>query len=431
MNLIFHDLLGIVMEVYIEDVVVKLADFAGHLADLRLAFERTRRYGLKMNPNKCAFGVSAGRFLGFVVHENGIEIDPKKVEAIKRIPETTCKREVQSLLGKLNYLQRFISNLAGRVKSLLPLVRMKHEREFTSGVEQQRAFNWIKEYLMSPPMLRAHENGKKFRLYISAHERVIGVVLTQESAGKEFAIAYLSRRMLDVETRYVHIKKLCLALYYAYSKFRHYILSSSCTVIGQHDVVRHMMQKPILSGRVGEWTYSLVEFDLAYELLRAVKGQVVSDFIVDHDVRIGDTTLVAVCPWKVFFDGFVCAKGRRVGCVVQSPNGTIHEVSSHLEFECTNNQIEYEALTISLEFLIGMEVRDVEAFGDSKLVVGQVRGNSQCLDGTLNCYLDKCMQLIGRLDSFQIEHTAREHNKAANSLAQQALGYEVKRRRRR
>jgi hypothetical protein len=87
--------------------------------------------------------VSAGRFLGFVVHENGIEIDPKKVEAIKRIPETTCKREVQSLLGKVNYLRCFISNLEGRLKSLLPLVRMKHEREFTSGVEQQRAFKWV------------------------------------------------------------------------------------------------------------------------------------------------------------------------------------------------------------------------------------------------------------------------------------------------
>jgi hypothetical protein len=139
---------------------------------------------------------------------------------------------VQSLLGKVNYLRRFISNLAGRLKSLLPLVRMKHEREFTLGVEQQRAFKWIKEYLMSPPVMWASENGKEFRLYISAQDRVIGVVLTQECVGKEFAIAYLSRRMLDVDTRYVHIVKLCLALYYACSKFRHYILSSSCTVIG-------------------------------------------------------------------------------------------------------------------------------------------------------------------------------------------------------
>jgi hypothetical protein len=58
-----------------------------------------------MNPLKCAFGVSAGRFLGFVVHENGIEVDPKKMETIRRIQTPTCKNEVQSLLGKINYLR--------------------------------------------------------------------------------------------------------------------------------------------------------------------------------------------------------------------------------------------------------------------------------------------------------------------------------------
>jgi hypothetical protein len=67
MNMIFHDLLGITVEVYIDDIVVKSASLNSHLADLRLAFEKMRRYGLKMNPLKCAFGVSVGKFLGFIV----------------------------------------------------------------------------------------------------------------------------------------------------------------------------------------------------------------------------------------------------------------------------------------------------------------------------------------------------------------------------
>jgi hypothetical protein len=105
MNLIFHDLLGLILEIYIDDVVVKLADFDGHLADLQLAFERMRKYDLKMNPLKCSFGVSASRILVFIVHEHVIEVDPKKVEAIRKIKELTCKKDVQSLLGKVNYLQ--------------------------------------------------------------------------------------------------------------------------------------------------------------------------------------------------------------------------------------------------------------------------------------------------------------------------------------
>ena len=86
-----------------------------------------------MNPLKCAFGVSAGKFLGFIIHENGIEIDPKKVEAIRNLEEPTCKRDVQKLLGKINYLRRFISNLAGKIESFVPLLRLKNEAEFTWG----------------------------------------------------------------------------------------------------------------------------------------------------------------------------------------------------------------------------------------------------------------------------------------------------------
>jgi hypothetical protein len=77
MKLIFHDLLGIILEVYINDVIVKSDSMDSHLADLRLALERMRRYGLKMNLLKCVFGVSAGKFLGFIIHEHDIEIDPR------------------------------------------------------------------------------------------------------------------------------------------------------------------------------------------------------------------------------------------------------------------------------------------------------------------------------------------------------------------
>jgi hypothetical protein len=122
MNLIFHDLLGVTLEVYIDDVVVKPAGFSDNLAYISVAFERMRKYGLWMNPLKCTFGLTDGRFLGFIVHEKGIQVDPKKVELIKRLKEPTCKRDVQKLLGKINYLRSFISNMAGRVESFLPLV---------------------------------------------------------------------------------------------------------------------------------------------------------------------------------------------------------------------------------------------------------------------------------------------------------------------
>jgi hypothetical protein len=96
MNLIFHYLLGIILEVYIDDVIVKLDSMDGHLANLRLALERMRCYGLKMNSLKCAFGVSVGKFLEFIIHEQGKEIDPTKIESINEVQPSQCKSEMQS-----------------------------------------------------------------------------------------------------------------------------------------------------------------------------------------------------------------------------------------------------------------------------------------------------------------------------------------------
>jgi hypothetical protein len=120
MNLIFHNLLVVLMEVYIDDVVVKSIGFEEHVTDLKLSLERMKKYGPWMNPLKCSFGVTSGRFLGFIVHEHAIQIDPKKIKSIRKIGEPVCKKDVQKLLDKINNLCRFISNFAGQVESLLP-----------------------------------------------------------------------------------------------------------------------------------------------------------------------------------------------------------------------------------------------------------------------------------------------------------------------
>jgi hypothetical protein len=133
MNLIFHELLGNTVEVYIDDIVVKSTEFRSHIADLRKAFDKMHRYGLKMNPRKCAFGVSAGKFLGFIIHEHGIEIDPERIKSIRNVGPPTCKVEVQKFLGKVNYLRRFISNLAGKIDAFTPILRLKYDAEFTWG----------------------------------------------------------------------------------------------------------------------------------------------------------------------------------------------------------------------------------------------------------------------------------------------------------
>jgi hypothetical protein len=132
MNLIFHDLLGIILEFYIDDDAVKLDNMDIHLADLCLALERMQRYGLKMDLLKCVFGVSASK-LGFIIHENGIEIDPKKIESIQKVQPLQSKNDIQKFLGKLNYLRRFIFNLSRKISAFVVILHLKNKDDFTWG----------------------------------------------------------------------------------------------------------------------------------------------------------------------------------------------------------------------------------------------------------------------------------------------------------
>nr|KYP54813.1 Retrotransposable element Tf2 [Cajanus cajan] len=136
-----------------------------------------RKHGLKMNPLKCAFGVTAGEFLGFVIYQKGIEVNRNKTKAIMETKPPSNKKELQSLLGKINFLRRFISNLSGKTKVFSPLLRLKKEQEFRWNEEHQKAFDEIKVYLAHPPVLAPLSKGKQLKLYISASDSTIAGML--------------------------------------------------------------------------------------------------------------------------------------------------------------------------------------------------------------------------------------------------------------
>jgi hypothetical protein len=183
-----------------------------------------------MNPNKCAFGVSAGEFLGFLVHEGGIEVGKKSMKAIDDVVPPTNLKELQSLLGKINFVRIFISNLSQKVLLFSPLLRIKKDQKFVWGDEQQKAFDEIKEYMKEPPVLVPPQLNKPFMLYVAADTQTIGSALIQEFEGKERVVAYLSRKLLDPATRYSATEKLCLCVYYSCTKFQHYLLNAECVV---------------------------------------------------------------------------------------------------------------------------------------------------------------------------------------------------------
>jgi hypothetical protein len=154
-----------------------------------------------MDPNKCAFGVSAGQFLGFLLHETGMDVSQKSTSAIDNIKTLTNNKELQSLVGKIHFIRRFISNLSERIQPFTPLLKLKTDQKFLRGEEQQKALENIKHYLKSPPVLMPPQDKKPFKLYLSANEQAIGSTLIQEFEGKERVVYFVSRRLLEQDIR--------------------------------------------------------------------------------------------------------------------------------------------------------------------------------------------------------------------------------------
>ena len=120
MTTIFHDMMGREVEDYVDDLVVKSATREGHWDVLRRVFQRCQMYSLKMNPKKCAFG---GKFLGFYVHQRGINVDPDKTQVITSSPAPKTQKELKSLLGKLSYIRRFVPGLSALIAAFTPLLK--------------------------------------------------------------------------------------------------------------------------------------------------------------------------------------------------------------------------------------------------------------------------------------------------------------------
>jgi hypothetical protein len=130
----------------------------------------------------------------------------------------------------------------------MDLVKIKADQEFPLGAEQQRAFEEIKEYLARAPVLVPPQQDRPFYIYLSVGDTSIASIVVQVYDGKENVMFYLSRRMLDIETRYHEIEKLCLCLFFSYTKLRHILIFTEIIIICKSGVIKHMLSAPVLKG---------------------------------------------------------------------------------------------------------------------------------------------------------------------------------------
>ena len=358
------------VEVYVDDMLVKSLDEGKHLDNLQETFHTLRQYNMKLNPNKCAFGVSSGKFLGFMVSHRGIEANPNKIQVILDVKPPQNIKEVQSLTGRVTALNRFVSKTTDKCLSFFKV--LKKAFEWTD--ECQKAFHDLKMYLTTTPLLSSSMLGEELYLYLVVTPHTVSSVLVREEDKVQKPVYYTSRALRGTEGRYPLIEKLVFALITASKKLRHYFQAHVINVMMDHPF-KKVMNKLEAAGRLIQWSVELSEFDIRYQPRHAIKVQALADSIAEFTPNYdGLDGMEDSKKWVVYVDGSSTQHARGIGVVLQSPKGDKLKHKIRLQYQTTNNEVKYEALLKGLEFARSIEARSILVLGDSRLVMGQING---------------------------------------------------------
>ena len=176
MKKMFAHQIGKNVKVYVDDMLVKSRQEDDHLDDFKETFDTVCSYNMKLNPSKCVFEVTVGKFLGFMVSQKGIKINPDKIQAIMEMARPGNIKEVQSLNGKVAALNRFVSRAMDKC---LPLFRIL-KKFFKWMAECQQAFEDLKAYLSSPPLLSPSKAEEELFLYLAVSPAAVSTALVRE-----------------------------------------------------------------------------------------------------------------------------------------------------------------------------------------------------------------------------------------------------------
>src|SRR4051812_20846749 len=200
---------------YVDDVVIKTKQSHTLIEDLRQTFTNLRRIRMKLNPEKCTFGVPAGKLFGFLVSSRGIEANPTKIRAIKRMELPKTLNDVQKFTGCLASLSRFVSRLGEKALPLYQL--MKKSDKFTWTQQADSAFHELKEMLATTPILASPLSKDLMLLYVAATNIVIieVIVVKREEGGKsvQILVYYLSEVLYVSKQNYPHYQKMTYGVY--------------------------------------------------------------------------------------------------------------------------------------------------------------------------------------------------------------------------
>ncbi|XP_022156792.1 uncharacterized protein LOC111023626 [Momordica charantia] len=327
---------------------------------------------MKLNPSKCAFGVSSGKFLMFMVHERGIEANPDKIKAVLEMEARRNIKQLQRLNGQLAALNRFVSRSTDKCHPFFQTLRKKDRFEWTDDCEV--AVRQLKQYLSSAPLFSKPLPGDVLYLYLAVSENAVSSVLIREAKGRQSPVYYTSKSLTEAEARYPCVEKLALALITSARRLRPYFQAAA---------------------------------DFVAELTPPRQGGDVRD------------------QWTLYVDGSSNEKGCGAGMLLLGPDGLRFGYALRFGFRASNNEAEYEALINGLKVARGMGVRRLLILSDSQLIVNPVTEEYQVKEARMDRYLAKARGLLAQFEDYVIQQVPRSKNSNADALARLASAYET------
>ncbi|XP_021812766.1 uncharacterized protein LOC110755794 [Prunus avium] len=413
-NKIFSELIGTTMEVYVDDMLVKRKTADSHLHNLSLMFSVLKQYNMRLNPSKCAFGVSSGKFLGFMISQRGIEANPEKSRHC-----STCRyrRRRKIFRVSLGASPLWPDRCAPFFKAL-----KGSKRQIVWTTECDRAFQDLKAYMSRAPLLSTPLPGEELILYLSVSATALSSVLIRKPNGIELPIFYISHALQDAELRYPELEKLAYALVLSARKLRPYFQAHSITVL-TNQPLRQILQRPETSGRLVKWAIELSEFDIHYHPRPAEKGQAVADFISEMTTsESADSKYItpglasgsvahptegtfnpSIPLWTLYVDGSSNRQGSGAGLVLKAPDQTTIEYAIRFQFQASNNEAEYKALLAGLRLAKEMGAQQQKICSDSQLVVNQVLTEFEAKDTSMAAYLTHARRLLHHFTTYQVQ----------------------------
>ena len=261
MNDIFQDLIFMgKIVIYLDDILIFSKTLEEHREIVKQVLERLRKHKLYLNHNKCEFEKTEIEYLGMIISEGCIKMDPVKLQGVAEWPVPKVKKEVQAFLGFTNFYRRFIKDFG---KIAQPLTKLTGSVPFFWEEEQQVAFDTLKEIMCSAPVLVIPNNVDPFKVECDASDYAVGATLSQQQNGTWHPVAFMSKAMNQTQRNYEIYDKELLAVMLSLEQWRQYLVGAKETVEiwTDHKNLQYFRQPQKLNRRQARWAVEMADYD--------------------------------------------------------------------------------------------------------------------------------------------------------------------------